>query len=209
MRRKLQTFQVVFWDFDGVIKDSVSAKTKAFRKLFAPYGTEVQELVQKHHEANGGVSRFEKIPYYFKEYIGRTLTNEEEVRWCQRFSHEVLDKVCLSPWVPGVLEYLQINCKKQLFYLVTATPQEEIEIILERLKLKDFFNGVYGVHRKKGCILKELLEKNAYSPSDCVMIGDSMTDYKAAKENGVHFILRETDENCFIFEEFSCDKLIL
>ena len=149
MYKSLQSFQILFWDFDGVIKDSVKVKTDAFRKLFAPYGTKVQDLVQKHHEANAGISRFEKIPYYFKEFVGKTLSKEEVVRWCQFFGNEVLEKVCQSPWVPGVFEYLQKYSKKQSFYLVTATPQEEIEIIMDRLKLDIFFSGVYGAPKKK------------------------------------------------------------
>ena len=28
--------RVIFWDFDGVIKDSVPVKTEAFRKIFLP-----------------------------------------------------------------------------------------------------------------------------------------------------------------------------
>ena len=32
----LKTMQVVFWDFDGVIKDSVVVKSKGYEKLFLP-----------------------------------------------------------------------------------------------------------------------------------------------------------------------------
>ena len=68
---KIINARVVFWDFDGVIKDSVPVKTEAFRKLFLSYGADITDKVVKHHLANGGVSRFKKIPYYFKEYIGK------------------------------------------------------------------------------------------------------------------------------------------
>jgi|TARA_Y100000310_G_C20511448_1_gene729077 beta-phosphoglucomutase-like phosphatase (HAD superfamily) len=33
--------KVIFWDFDGVIKDSVNVKTRAFEKLFLPFGENV------------------------------------------------------------------------------------------------------------------------------------------------------------------------
>lgn len=62
--------ELIFWDFDGVIKDSVSVKTLAFEKLFLPYGKKIAQKVKNHHEANGGVSRFEKIPLYlFKKLL--------------------------------------------------------------------------------------------------------------------------------------------
>ena len=57
---------VIFWDFDGVIKESVDIKGKAFQKLFEVYGTEVMEMVRIHHENNGGMSRFDKFPVYLK-----------------------------------------------------------------------------------------------------------------------------------------------
>ena len=53
----------IFWDFDGVIKDSVSVKADAFEQLFSPFGIELAK-VRKHHEKNGGISRYEKIPIY-------------------------------------------------------------------------------------------------------------------------------------------------
>jgi hypothetical protein len=60
----VKEFKIIFWDFDGVIKDSVIVKSKGYEKLFLSFGKEVVERVNQHHEANGGVSRFEKIPLY-------------------------------------------------------------------------------------------------------------------------------------------------
>ena len=56
--------RLIFWDFDGVIKDSVDVKTQEFVKLFESSGSHVAEQVRLHHEANGGISRFEKLPLY-------------------------------------------------------------------------------------------------------------------------------------------------
>ena len=33
--------KTIFWDFDGVIKDSVSVKSDAFEELFLPFGSDV------------------------------------------------------------------------------------------------------------------------------------------------------------------------
>ena len=54
----LKEKQIVFWDFDGVIKDSVSTKSMGYEKLFSRFGEEVVKRVNNHHAANGGVSRF-------------------------------------------------------------------------------------------------------------------------------------------------------
>lgn len=52
--------KVVFWDFDGVIKESVEIKTIAFIGLFEEFGSEVYNRVREHHIANGGMSRLKK-----------------------------------------------------------------------------------------------------------------------------------------------------
>ena len=60
----LDKYEMVFWDFDGVIKESVSVKTDAFEELFKPYGDIVRNKVKNHHIENAGMSRFNKIPLY-------------------------------------------------------------------------------------------------------------------------------------------------
>ena len=39
--------QLVFWDFDGVIKDSVSVKSMGYEQLFMPYGEDVVDKEEK------------------------------------------------------------------------------------------------------------------------------------------------------------------
>ena len=63
----------IFFDFDGVIADSVNVKTEAFKQLYLKYGDEIAAKVVHHHIQNGGMSRFEKFKYYHKEYLSITL----------------------------------------------------------------------------------------------------------------------------------------
>ena len=121
----LQLFKnanLVFWDFDGVIKDSVEVKTQAFECLFEKYGEEVTSKVRQHHEANGGVNRFIKISYYFSEYVGKTVSKDVACRLSEEFSHLVVEKVVDSPWIPGVEKILRENPFQQKYILVTGTP---------------------------------------------------------------------------------------
>ena len=60
----LDRFKLCFWDFDGVIKESVEVKTQAYFSLFEPFGFDVANKVRMHHIANGGMSRFDKLPSY-------------------------------------------------------------------------------------------------------------------------------------------------
>ena len=59
----MRQYKLVFWDFDGVIKDSVLAKTNAFRLLFEEHLPELIEQICEHHRTHGGLSRFKKYLY--------------------------------------------------------------------------------------------------------------------------------------------------
>ena len=191
MNTLLQTSKIVFWDFDGVIKDSVNVKTTAYVELFRPYGKDIYDRVKQHHESHGGVSRFDKIPMYLA-WAGEPVTAEKVAEFCECFSQLVVRAVIDSPWVPGVYEYLLAHCKQQYFVLVTATPQQEIEYILAALKIAHCFGKCYGAPTGKTIAINDALQQLKISPSDAVMIGDSDADYKAALDNRVTFVLRRT-----------------
>lgn len=186
--------QLVFWDFDGVIKDSVEVKTAAYVALFLPYGHEVATRVRQHHEANGGVSRFEKIPLYLK-WAGESASESQAQEFCSRFSNLVKQAVVDSPWVPGVREYLLKHCARQYFVLVTATPQDEIQQIIETLGIARCFREVHGAPEKKSTAIEDVLRRLKCDPQHALMVGDSDTDLMAAKDNSIAFQLRRTSLN--------------
>ena len=74
----LSKFDVIFWDFDGVIKESVQVKAEAYVALFSGHGIEVQQKVREHHLQHGGMSRYEKIFLYFQEYVHRHISVKEQ-----------------------------------------------------------------------------------------------------------------------------------
>ena len=48
----IESFKTIFWDFDGVIKDSVDVKSDAFKQLFLPFGKDMANRIKEHHLAN-------------------------------------------------------------------------------------------------------------------------------------------------------------
>ena len=185
---------MIFWDFDGVIKDAVDIKTVAYEQLFLPYGNRIASRVRQHHQDNGGVSRFDKIPLYL-EWVGRSASPEQVEEFCRQFSELVVQAVIESPWVPGVREYLLKHYIEQSFVLVTATPQNEIEQILISLKLSHCFREIFGAPIKKDKVIEAVLERLKYSPDEAFVIGDSESDLLAAQANAVPFLLRRTPLN--------------
>lgn len=190
----LNSVTLIFWDFDGVIKDSVDIKTAAYERLFLPFGREIAARVKLHHEHNGGVSRFEKIPLYLS-WVDELVTPARVEKLLNRFSELVLQSVVDSPWVPGIREYLLQHFVEQYFVLVTATPKEEIDQILAALELTHCFREVHGAPTKKACAIKDVLSRLECPSGHALMIGDAKADLQAAKRNSVPFLLRRTHLN--------------
>jgi phosphoglycolate phosphatase-like HAD superfamily hydrolase len=192
--RAIAAAEVVFWDFDGVVKDSVEIKGQAFAKLFEPYGADVVSRVRAHHEQHGGVSRYDKIPQYLA-WAGEGSNPERVQVFASQFAALVRQAVIDSPWVPGVNDFLHAQCHRQRFVLVTATPQKEIEDILQALDLAGCFRETHGSPTAKTDALRDVISRWRCNPGQCLMVGDAKTDFDAATENGVPFLLRRTDCN--------------
>tara|TARA_Y100000739_G_C20592090_1_gene458426 strand:- start:1185 stop:1850 length:666 start_codon:yes stop_codon:yes gene_type:complete len=187
----ISKFEMIVWDFDGVIKDSVSIKTEAFVKLFSPYGSPVINFVKDHHEKNGGMSRFEKIPLYLKE-AGIKPNKENIKKFCKDFSNLVVKGVIDSDWIPGVKNFLTKSPSDQIFILATATPQEEILYILDQLNIARYFKLIFGAPTKKKDAILDAMNKYNIISDQVLMIGDSSSDLIAADNNSVAFLLRKT-----------------
>ena len=190
----LDQYPTIFWDFDGVIKDSVAVKSIAYERLFSSYGASVSRSVREHHEVNGGMSRFDKIPLYLR-MAGVLISDNVVEEFCAKFSNMVMERVIDSPWVPGALEYLKKAHASTRFILVTATPKNEIEVILERLGIRSFFQYVYGAPLPKTDAIAEVMKRYSLKPEQAIMIGDATADFNAAANNSVSFLLRQTAIN--------------
>ena len=177
-----------FFDFDGVLADSVEVKTRAFAKLFEQYGQEIKRKVVEHHMENGGMSRFEKFRYYYREFIRQPLTDDKLDRLCERFAKLVVDEVVAAPEIIGVRSFLEKCHLISPCFVVSATPEVEIREIVRRRGLRKFFLDVLGAPLSKQENIERLLEDHNLAPERCMFFGDAESDYLAAMECGVHFI---------------------
>lgn len=193
---------MLFWDFDGVIKESVSVKTEAYVRLFEPFGAAITARIREHHEIHGGMSRFEKLPLYLG-WAGRSASPDEVSVYCAKFSTAVFQAVIESAWVPGAREYLEANYQRQRFVLVTATPQDEIEDILSALHIAHCFCEVHGAPTAKSAAIEGSLARLGCRRSEALVIGDSPSDLAAAAAAQVEFLLRCTTLNARLQETYS------
>jgi len=190
----LQRYAVLFWDFDGVIKDSVGVKGAAFEQLFAPFGTDVASRVRRHHEQHGGVSRYEKLRLYL-DWAGESSSDAEVERYCELFSAAVRQAVIDSEWVPGARDYLDANHDRQTLILLSATPQQELEGIVAAVGGAHWFRAIHGAPVAKADAIVRSLAELRRASADALLIGDSDSDHDAATKTGIAFLLRRTAFN--------------
>lgn len=195
MRKILANYNAIFWDFDGVIKDSVEAKTLAYESLFKGMDPELLNEIKVHHRDNGGVSRYEKIPLYLR-WAGFEVTQTLVDLYCEKFSAISTQLVIESAWVPGVRAFLIENYPYKKFFLITATPTKEIKVILGELGLLDCFIEVHGAPLKKFEVVQDIMRRLNIQSKDALLVGDSASDYDAAIKNNLRFVLRSTALNC-------------
>jgi len=192
----------IFFDFDGVIAESVNAKTEAFKEMYLPYGLEIAEKVVDHHLKHGGVSRFEKFRIYHKEFLNKEITNEDVDELAQKFSSLVLDKVINSEEVEGANYFIKKYASKLNFWIITGTPTEEIKIITDKREITSYFIGIHGSPENKKHWTEYLIKKHDLEREEILFLGDATTDYEAAIHSKIHFGLREAEDNKELFKEY-------
>jgi HAD superfamily hydrolase (TIGR01549 family) len=198
--------KAVIFDFDGVIVESVDIKTAAFAELFKKEGKRAVKKIVDYHLVNTGVSRYEKFRYIYKEILKRDLSEDEFDELCDKFASLVVTSVVRAPYVRGCDEFLEACSSTYKCFVVSATPQLEIEDIIRLRGMKKRFTAVYGSPREKTDAVKEIINAYHLLPEELLYVGDALSDYEAAAENHTRFIARIND-NETIFSGIKCVKV--
>jgi len=177
----------IIFDCDGVILESVAVKTRAFARLAEPFGAEAADALVHFHEQHGGVSRYKKFEWLYREVLKRELGREELENLGRRFAEIVFEELCRCPLVPGVEDVLRRRFGQTPMYVCSGAPHEELNDILRRRGLHRYFTGIYGSPPGKAELLREILRLAGTDPASAVMVGDSTTDRDAAEAAGTQF----------------------
>ena len=181
-------FNVIFWDFDGVILDSMKIKGDGFRELFKEYNKELLDKIEDYHYRNGGISRFEKIKYFYNQLLKQDITKEEIIELADKFAiiinKKLFDKNNL---INETMEFIKNNFISYKFHIVSGAESNELNKLCQFFKIDKYFITIEGSPTKKDILIKNIIQKYKYNKKKCLMIGDSITDYKVAEKNGIKF----------------------
>ncbi|WP_214019518.1 HAD family hydrolase [Methanoculleus sp.] len=176
-------------DFDGVVVESLPLKTAAFRKIFSFAPEHLDEIIAFHLE-NGGMSRYDKFRYIYANILREELTAEQEERLAGEYAGLIFDAMLTVPYVEGAEELLG-DCSRVLpLYIVSATPEGEMQEIARRRDLTKYFVRIYGSPKTKAECIREILDETGASPGEALFVGDAPNDWQAAYETNVRFVAR-------------------
>ena len=177
----------IVFDCDGVILESVPVKTRAFVRLAEPFGSDAVDRLLMYHKAHGGVSRYKKFEWLYREVLGRKITREELDELGRRFAALAFEEVCRCALVPGVEAVLTRWKGRTPMYVCSGAPHEELNAILEERGLQHYFAGIFGSPPSKAALLRDIIRLAGVDPASAVMVGDSVTDLDAAEAVGTLF----------------------
>lgn len=180
--------KVVFWDFDGVILNSLPVRDYGFRKIFEEFNDVLVNRLLEYHSLNGGLSRYVKIRYFYNAILGIDVSDEKVQELASKFSSimkiELTNKKYL---ISETVEFIKQNYKKYNFHIVSGSDEKELNYLCEKLDLSKFFKTIEGSPTPKNELVKNILGKYNYNSNECILIGDSVNDYEAACLNKIKF----------------------
>jgi len=190
--------KAIAFDFDGVIVESTEIKTDAFKDLFSRFQHKFIEIV-RYLKENEGVSRYKKFRFIYQSILNMPYNSEIETELDERFSRIVIEKIKKCDFVNGAVQFLERYQNLYPIYLISSTPDKELEEIVREKGISGYFISVNGSSRNKSLWLENILNKEKIKPSNLLFVGDTLNDYMSAVDTKVLFIgrIRPDNENLF------------
>ena len=100
------------------------------------------------------------------------------------------------------------NKDRYLCFIVSGTPQEELELIIQRRRMGQYFCAVMGSPKNKVALFREVLSRFSLYPKETVFVGDAETDWNAAKTIGLAFFWRRISANATLLKGYTRSQMM-
>lgn len=178
----------IIFDFDGVILDSLAVKSNAFAHALSDFPEEQVQLLLQYHKTHGGISRFEKFQYFYENIIKQPYDDRDIARLANRFSTYASTELVKSIYlIKESINFIRASYKNYHMHIASGAEQSELRMLCERHDIAKYFKSIYGSPTSKVELVAKILKDNKYDCNETILIGDAMTDYKAAKSSDILF----------------------
>lgn len=182
-------FEVILWDFDGVIIESNTVREFGFREVLKEFDPEQVEQLIDFHNANGGWSRYVKFRYFYEEILNRPISEIKVQELADSFSSVMVEclpnpKLLIEETV-GFIQKMSSQGKQM--HIVSGSDGNELRSLCKELDLSKHFLSINGSPVPKQALIKALIDDGNTPASQYCLIGDAINDYDAAKANAITF----------------------
>lgn len=184
----LDKYSVLIFDFDGVILDSIPTRERGFVKIFNEFpDSKVEELLQ-YHRLNGGLSRFHKIKYFYKNIVKKTVTEEVLNKHADDFSKLSKDELINPKYIiHDSMNLIKKIYTKRFLHIASGSEDKELNYLCKKQCISHYFKSINGSPTPKTELVNDIIVQNNYDRSTVALVGDSVNDYEASFKNGIDF----------------------
>lgn len=184
-----QEIDLVVFDCDGVLLDTMAAKIEAFRAWVPEQYAAQQQAFMDKVMHGFGTSRQLHIESFYHEIVGirpdASFLNAEVDRFTS-----ICEPLCAQAgWRQGSKEFV-IRCLQEgaIRYVLSGTPQKPLEEMLHSNGGRELFDAIIGSPPAKPQSMERILAETGVAPGRTVFVGDANADRLAAEHVGVHFV---------------------
>ena len=177
-------YDIIVFDCDGVLLNSNSLKTSAFRETIQSDSSEnIQKFIQ-YHKDNGGLSRYKKFEFYHKN-IAKNYTMKNLENSLAIYAKLVKQKLLSCDMIEGVENLLkELKANNIQCVVNTGSDEEELKNIFLKRNLQQYFDNILGSPNTKYENMDKLNLKN----KTVLYFGDSKIDMEVSKFYNCDFI---------------------
>lgn len=181
-----EVYDLILFDFDGVLFDTNAVKTEGFRFALQGYPPDSVDRFIDFHKTNGGISRYEKLTYFFEVIMGGKVRSNNQAAALSLFGNYVTENIVHAQILPGVQRFLNSCARKKIpLAICSAGNQMDIIYLLKKHQLTELFCSIWhNDHSKEAHIARHIEGKYP----NVLYFGDGKHDLKLAHKYGFEFI---------------------
>lgn len=186
--KRFEQIDVILWDFDGVIIDSVRIRNEGYLHVLQGYPEDAIERLLQFQNEQGGLSRYVKFRYFYEKILRKQITDEKVQLFADAFSAYMRERLTdQALLIEETVQFIRSGQKRFAMHIVSGSDGEELRFLCRELNIEEFFLSIHGSPTPKTELVNEILERRSYNRKRVVLIGDSVNDFEAAERNGILF----------------------
>ncbi len=173
-------FKNIFFDWSGVIQDSMKSHLWIINEIFAKYGAKPlsAEEIRENWE--------QPFMLFYNKYLPNLSFDEEMEAYKEMLLRKDRPK---TNAFSGIVELIQqLKSEKRFMAIISSELEKEIVKDIKAYGLENIFDDIASNIYDKTETLRDLIKNRQINPEESCFIGDSNHEISAGKANGVKTI---------------------